>query len=315
MLRGTQLGVLSGASARVLRGVNQFLTTPLAPVVLVLIGSLGTQVSAVLVKDMLVTIGAPGVSGLRMAIAALIMLALFRPSLRGITRARVLNILVYSIAIAGMNVLIYQAIARLPQGVAVTVDFLGPCVVSFLGLKLWRSRLWAVVAFIGVALIAQPSNNLDPVGLGFAACGAVFFGFYTLFSERVGSASAGSATGGSATGGIGDLSFSVVVAAVVLLPVSIPTAPLIDGHQWALLAISGLIGAVLPFTMDTIAAAIVSASVVGTLFALDPVIGAILGWALSGDRVTPSMFVGIALIAMAGAIITWRGALENKTEI
>ena len=63
---------------------------------------------------------------------------------------------------------------------------------------------------------------------------------------------------------------------------------------------------------DTIAAGIVSAAVVGTLFALDPVIGAILGWAFSGDRVTWSMALGIVLIAVAGAIITWRGARESR---
>lgn len=77
------------------------------------------------------------------------------------------------------------------------------------------------------------------------------------------------------------------------------------------LIISGFIGAVIPYVMDTIAAGIVSAAVVGTLFALDPVIGAILGWAFSGDELTWSMVAGIVLIAVAGAIITWRGAQES----
>ncbi|WP_288890568.1 DMT family transporter [uncultured Corynebacterium sp.] len=286
-----------------LQRVNKFLTLPVAPVILVLIGSLGTQAAAVLVTGMLSTVGAPGISGLRMTAAAIIMVVLFRPKLSGMTRARAINIVVYGIAMGMMSMMIYAAIARLPQGVAVTIDFLGPCVVSFLGLKMWRSRLWAIVAFIGVALIAQPSNDLDLIGIGYAAIGAIFFGAYTLFSARMGSAEGG---------GMPDLALSVVVAAIVLAPFSVSAAPLVDGSMWATIVISGFIGAVIPYVMDTIAAGIVSAAVVGTLFALDPVIGAILGWAFSGDRVTWSMALGIVLIVAAGAIITWRGARESR---
>ena len=271
--------------------------------VLVLIGSIGTQAAAVLVTDMLSTVGAPGVSGLRMTAAAVIMVALFRPRLTGMTRARSINIVVYGVAMGMMSTMIYQAIARLPQGVAVTIDFLGPCVVSFLGLKMWRSRLWAIAAFVGVALIAQPSNDLDVVGIGYAAVGAVFFGAYTLFAARMGSTEGG---------GMPDLAVSVVVAALVLAPFSVSAAPHVHGSMWGTIIISGFIGAVVPYVLDTVAAGIVSAAVVGTLFALDPVIGAFLGWAFSGDQITWSMAVGIVLIAAAGAIITWRGAQESR---
>ncbi|MGJ4078430.1 EamA family transporter [Corynebacterium jeikeium] len=283
--------------------MSKFLTLPVAPVVLVLIGSIGTQAAAVLVTDMLTTVGAPGVSGLRMTAAAVIMVAVFRPKLSGMTRARAINIVVYGIAMGMMNMMVYEAIARLPQGVAVTIDFLGPCIVSFLGLTMWRSRLWAIVAFVGVAFIAQPSNDLDIVGIGYAAVGAVFFGAYTLFSARVGKTEGG---------GMPDLALSVVVAALVLSPFSIPAVPHVNGSMWGIIVISGFIGAVVPYMMDTIAAGIVSAAIVGTLFALDPVIGAILGWAFSGDQVTWSMAAGIVLIAMAGAMITWRGARESR---
>lgn len=270
---------------------------------MVFIGSLGTQAAAVLVTGMLFTVGAPGVSGLRMAAAALIMVLLFRPKLSGMTRARATNIVVYGVAMGMMNMMIYAAIARLPQGVAVTIDFLGPCVVSFLGLKMWRSRLWAIAAFLGVALIAQPSNDLDVLGITYAAIGAVFFGAYTLFSARMGSAEGG---------GMPDLALSVVVAALVLAPFSVAAAPSVEGSMWGIIIISGFIGAVVPYVMDTIAAGIVSAAVVGTLFALDPVIGAILGWVFSGDQLTWSMVAGIVLIALAGAVITWRGAQESR---
>lgn len=285
------------------QGMNAFLALPAAPVLMVLIGSLGTQAAAVLVRDLLEPIGAPGVSGLRMAAAAVIMVLLFRPKLSGMTRARVINIAVYGVTMGMMSVMIYAAIARLPLGVAVTIDFLGPCVVSFLGLKMWRSRMWAIAAFVGVALIANPSNDLDPLGVGFAVVGACFFAGYTVFAERMGSTENGS---------MSDLALSVVVAALILAPFSVRAVPLIDAPVWVTIVISGFIGAVIPYVMDTIAAGIVSAAVVGTLFALDPVIGAILGWAFSGDHLTWSMVTGIVLIAAAGAVITWRGAQESR---
>ena len=113
------------------QGMNTFLALPAAPVLMVLIGSLGTQAAAVIVTDMLATVGAPGVSGLRMAAAAVIMVALFRPKLTGMTRARAINIVVYGVAMGMMSMMVYAAIARLPQGVAVTIDFLGPASCRF----------------------------------------------------------------------------------------------------------------------------------------------------------------------------------------
>lgn len=106
------------------RGLETFLGLPVAPVVLVLIGSIGTRVAAVLVTDMLSTVGSPGVSGLRMTAAAVIMVALFRPRLTGMTRARAINIVVYGVAMGMMSMMTYQAITKIPQGVAVTIDFL-----------------------------------------------------------------------------------------------------------------------------------------------------------------------------------------------
>lgn len=169
------------------------------------------------------------------------------------TRARVINIAVYGVTMGMMSVMIYAAIARLPLGVAVTIDFLGPCVV-FLGLKMWCSRLWAIAAFMGVALIANPSNDLDPVGVGFAVVGACFFAGYTVFAERMGSTENGSMSA---------LALSVVVAALIFAPFSVRAVPLIGAPVWVTIVISGFIGAVIPYVMDMIAAGIVSAAVVG----------------------------------------------------
>lgn len=181
----------------------------LRPVALVLVGSLGIQASAVVSSTLFAELGTVAVSTFRLVVAAAIMLVAFRPAVRTFTRQRWINAGIYGIAMAAMNQFYFAAVERLPLGVVVTLDFLGPCLVSFLGLKRWRERGWAVVAFIGVVLIAGPSSGMDPVGLVYGFLAGAFFAAYTVFAERVGKAEGG---------GLTDLAISVAVAALVTLP-------------------------------------------------------------------------------------------------
>lgn len=269
----------------------------LRPVLLVLIGSLGIQSSAIVSSTLFADLGTVAVSTFRLVIAAVMLLVAFRPAVRTFSRGRWINACIYGIAMAAMNQFYFAAVDRLPLGVVVTLDFLGPCLVSFLGLKHWRERGWALMAFIGVVLIAGPSSGMDPVGLiyGFLAGGC--FAAYTVFAERVGKAEGG---------GLSDLAISVAVAALVTLPIAAPKLIDVSPNAWLVLTLAALIGVVIPYIADTLAARITSAQVVGTLFALDPVVGSILGWLLKGDELTARMLIGIPLVALAGAIITWR---------
>jgi len=269
----------------------------LRPVVLVLVGSLGIQASAVVSSTLFAELGTVAVSTFRLVVAAAIMLVAFRPAVRSFTRQRWINAGIYGIAMAAMNQFYFAAVERLPLGVVVTLDFLGPCLVSFLGLKRWRERSWAVIAFIGVVLIAGPSSGMDPVGLVYGFLAGAFFAAYTVFAERVGKADGG---------GLTDLAISVAVAALVTLPVAAPKLVDVSPHSWLILTLAALIGVVIPYIADTLAARLTSAQVVGTLFALDPVVGSILGWLFMGDEMTARMLVGIPMVALAGAVVTWR---------
>lgn len=269
----------------------------LRPVVLVLLGSLGIQSSAVISASLFADLGTVAVSTFRLIVAAAFLLIAFRPALRTFSRGRWINACVYGLAMAAMNQFYFAAVDRLPLGVVVTLDFLGPCVVSFLGLKHWRERIWALAAFIGVVLIAGPSSGLDPVGLIFGFLAGAFFAAYTVFSERVGKAEGG---------GMGDLAISVAVAALVTTPLAAPRITEVTAHAWLVLALAALVGVVIPYVADTVAARLSSAHIVGTLFALDPVVGCLLGWLYMGDELTARMLIGISLVVIAGAVITWR---------
>ncbi|WP_051952213.1 EamA family transporter [Corynebacterium ureicelerivorans] len=266
------------------------------PVLLVLIGSLGIQSSALISSTLFAQLGTVAVSTFRLVLASAIMLVVFRPPLRRFSRARWMNAGVYGVALAAMNQFYFAAVDRIPLGVAVTLDFLGPACVSFFGLRHSKERHWAIVAFVGVVLIAGPSSGLDRLGILFGLLAGAFFGLYTVYAERL----------GKAEGGLGDLAISVSVAALVALPFTFQEVTALDLHAVAVLAIAALVGVVIPYVADTLAARYSSAAVVGTLFALDPVVGSLLGWLVAGDSLTVRMVTGIAFVTVAGAVMTWR---------
>lgn len=266
------------------------------PVLLVLIGSLGIQSSALISSTLFAQLGTVAVSTFRLVLASAIMLAVFRPPLGRLSRARWMSAGVYGVSLAAMNQFYFAAVDRIPLGVAVTLDFLGPACVSFFGLRHSKERRWAIVAFVGVALIAGPSTGLDRLGILFGLLAGAFFGLYTIYAERL----------GKAEGGLGDLAISVSVAALVALPFTFQEVTALDLHAVAVLAIAALVGVVIPYVADTLAARYSSAAVVGTLFALDPVVGSLLGWLVAGDSLTVRMVTGIAFVTVAGAVMTWR---------
>lgn len=263
---------------------------------LVSAGSLGVQSSAVLASGMFASLGVLSVSGLRLLIAAAVVLALFRPSLRGRDGRAWAAIIGYGVAMAAMNACLYSAIDRIPLGIATTLDFLGPCVVALLGSRHAKEALCALVAFGGVALVSWgPGGGFDALGYGFALAAGCFFGLYTVMASVVGKAATG----------LGDLALSVTVAAVLTLPFSIPSLPQVSAQGWLVLAASAVLGVAFSFTMDTLAGRVADARVVGTWFAADPVFASLLGWLLLGQALSLSTVLGILAVVAAGATLVW----------
>ncbi|MDO4239017.1 DMT family transporter [Micrococcus sp.] len=262
---------------------------------LILVGSLGIQLSSAASAGMFDALGPAAVSSLRMVIAAVVLLVMFRPRLRGRTRQSWLGVVVYGVAMAAMNLSLYAAIERLPLGVAVTLDFLGPCAVALLASRHLQEGLCALLALGGVVLIAGPSGYFDLIGYAFGLSAAFFFALYTVFAEKV----------GKDDDGLAGLALSVTVAAVASLPFGLPRLPDVTAPQWGMLTFSALIGVVLAYTVDTVAAAISSARVVGTLFSIDPVMGSLVGAVVMGEVISLSAWAGIVLVSVAGALLVW----------
>lgn len=268
----------------------------MAAVGMVMVGSLGIQTSSSLSASLFGALGPIPVSSMRMLVAAIVILALTRPKLAGRSKGEWLGIVIYGLAMAAMNVCLYSAIDRIPMGVAVTLEFLGPCVVALAGSHHWREGLCAVVALVGVGLISfTPGGYFNPAGYLFALGSAVCFGLYTLFADRVGKAGTG----------LDGLALSVTVAALATSPVSITRAPHVSAAQWGVIAASAVLGVAIPYTMDTLSGRITSARVVGTLFSIDPAMSVIIAALILRQTITAVAVIGVIVVSLAGALLVW----------
>lgn len=272
---------------------------------LILIGSAGIQTSSALSSTLFTSYGSAGVSAMRMLVASLILLALFRPSFRGRSRGEWVGIVVYGVAMAMMNLSLYAAIERIPLGIAVTLEFLGPCAVALLASRRIREGLCAGLSLAGVALLSiGPWGYFDLIGYLAGLGAAAAFGIYTVFAARVGKAGTG----------LDGLSLSVTAAAIVTLPLAIPRVPELDVPDTGVLALSAMVGVVIPYAVDTIAARLTSARVVGTLFAIDPAMGALAGLVFLGEAMTFPAIMGIVIVAASGAMLVWVTGSKPKDE-
>lgn len=267
---------------------------PLAAAALVLCGSISVQVSAALASGLFATVGTLGVSGLRMAIAAAVLLAVVRPRLRGRSARQWGAIALYGIAMAAMNVLFYNAVARLPLGLAVTLEFLGPLAVAATATARRRELALPALTLVGVVLVSRPGGGMTASGLAFGLAAAAAFGGYTALAARVGDDDAAPFDG---------LALSVAASAIVLAPFSIPASVHVHGSGWLVLAASGVIGVAFAFSCDFTATRLTSPRIVGTLFAMDPVVATLTGLIALQQSLTGLEIVGMVLVAGSGASV------------
>ncbi|WLP88773.1 EamA family transporter [Gordonia sp. NB41Y] len=260
------------------------------------------QFGAGLAANLFPTLGAWGTTVLRLAIAGIVLCAVARPRIGGWTRPQWRSVLAFGLAMALMNGFFYAAIARIPLGVAVSIEFLGPLVLAAV-----LSRRRADLAWVGLALLAMTllgvesvldTVGLDLVGVGFAlAAGAAWAG-YILTSSVVGEKIQGS----------GGLAVAVMIAAVGVLPVGLQG--LVHAHVDAtivLLAVGmAVLSSVIPYTLELAALRRIPRHVFGVLLSLEPMAAALVGWMLLGQGLPPIRATAIVLVIFAsvGATLT-----------
>ena len=290
----------AGGSANPLR-VAAGLSESLPPSSLLVFGMITVQLGAALAKGLFSSLGPAGVVFLRVGFAALTLLALWRPWRQRIgVRAAVgrgdyLAVVAFGLILAVMNLTFYAALDRIPLGVTVTIEFIGPLSVAVAGSRRALDLLWVMLAVGGILLLAPlgvlGSVPLDPLGLllalGAGACWAV----YILLTARVGKAF---------PGGTG-LSLAMTVGAVALLPVGIAGAgsALLNPRLLLLGALVALLSSVIPYSLEMAALRRISTSAFGVLMSLEPAIAALVGWLVLREALEPRAIIALVLVTTA----------------
>ncbi|UKA59765.1 EamA family transporter [Arthrobacter sp. FW306-2-2C-D06B] len=254
---------------------------------------LSVQLGSALSVDLIPVVGAAGTAWLRLSVGALIFLAVARPPLRAVRRRDVPVLLALGVATGLMTIAFLAAIERIPLGTAVAIEFLGPLTVASLRSHNARALLWPALALVGVVLLTEPwQGQIDLAGIGFAVLAAVGWAAYILLTQRV----------GDRFTGIGTLSLTVPVAAVTAAVVGIPQAAgqLTFGVLATAVAVAVLMP-VLPFILELLALRRMTSAAFGTLMALEPAFGVLLGLLVLHQQPSLIQFVGITLVVLAGA--------------
>lgn len=272
------------------------------PVLLVLGGVVSVQVGAALAKGLFPALGPAGTVFVRIAAAALVLLAVVRPRPGAVPREHRGVVLAFGLVLAVMNLAFYLSLARIPLGVAVTVEFLGPLGVAVAGSRRARDVLWVVLAAAGVLLLtgggsALLDGGLDPLGVAFALVAGGCWAAYILLSQRV----------GTALPGLSGLALALAVGALVLVPVGVAQAGarLLDPGLLAVGVVVGLLSSALPYALEMAALRRLPARTFGVLMSLEPAVAALAGLVLLDEVLAGRQVVAIGLIcgASAGAAV------------
>jgi inner membrane transporter RhtA len=268
--------------------------------VLLLGAMLSIQCGAALASGLFGRFGVVGTTFLRTAVAAVVLSAIAPPALRGRSRRELAWPLAFGLVLAALNLSFLEALARLPLGVVVTVEFLGPLGLAVALSRRARDVLWVALAGGGVLLFAgAPHGRLDAAGLAFAAAAGVAWAAYVLLSQRV----------GSLWPGAQGLAAALLVSAVVLAPVGVPQVGTAVLHPGALLlAVAlGVLSSALPFALELAALRRLPARAYGVLTSLEPAVASAVGLVVLRQR--PGVAEALAaLLVVAASIGAARGA-------
>jgi inner membrane transporter RhtA len=267
------------------------------PTALVIFPIISVQLGAAVAKSLFDSLGPGGTVFLRIAFAALVLFLLVRPKLGGHDRAGYLLAGLFGLTLAGMNFSIYLAFDRIPLGVAVTLEFVGPLGVAVAGSRRLLDLLWVVLAAAGILLLAPLSvlggMDLDPVGVAFALLAGCLWASYILLSARTGSAF---------PGGTG-LVIALCVGTFVLFPFGIAGAGYALLDPKLLLAGFGvaMLSSAIPYSLELEALRKLPARVFGVLMSLDPAVAALAGLVVLGERLEMRAVAAIIFVTIAAA--------------
>jgi len=277
------------------------------PVLVLLIAMTSIQGGAALAKTLFPTVGAPGITALRLGLGTVILCVIFKPWRLHFNRQQILPLVIYGLALGGMNYSFYLSIRTVPLGIAVALEFTGPLVLALAGSRRPLDFLWVGLAVLGLFFllpIGHSIDSIDPLGAIYALTAGALWAVYILAGKRAGSQH------GPATVAAGSL-----IGALVFVPLGLAYA---NPGIWTLslipigLAIAVLSSA-LPYSLEMVALTRLPARTFGTLMSLEPAMAAISGMLFLGEVLTLVQWLALLAIitASAGSTLTMRPAKQD----
>ena len=264
-----------------------------APSPALVLGAIASvQFGAAIAVTLFAQIGPGGAVWLRLLGGTVILIPLWRPRWRGRSRRDLLLAGLFGFVLASMNFTFYSAIHRIPLGIAVTFEFIGPLIVAIAGSRRPLDLLWVGLAAAGILALTQGGvHHLDGLGVALALLAGGFWGAYILINARVGQAFEG------ATG----LSLAMCVATVLMIPLGVRQggSHLLEPRSLLLGAAVGLLSSAIPYSFENEALRRIDPAVFGVLMSIEPAVAALAGFIALGQGLTARAVVGIALVVVA----------------
>src|SRR4051794_10881611 len=260
---------------------------------LTILSMTSVQLGTALATGLFATVGPAGTVWLRFSAGALIFLAMRRPTLRGRSRQELVSALALGAVTGLMSVSFLSAVARIPLGTTVAIEFLGPLVVAVLSAPSRARLALPILALAGVLILTEPwvAGAVDPVGVLFALGAATGWALYIVLTAHV----------GDRFEGLEGLSITIPIAALTAAVIGVPQA----AGNITLLTLVAAVGLavlqpVVPFSLELLALRRLTKTAFGTLMALEPAIGMLMGAIVLAQMPTPIQVLGIALVVVAG---------------
>ena len=264
---------------------------------LVLGGIVSVQVGAAFATTLFDELGPAGTVFVRIGFAAILLLAIWRPRLRLPAGEARRDVALLGVALAAMNLSFYLALDRIPLGIAVTLEFVGPLAVAIAGSRRRLDVLWVALAAAGLVLLAPvPGSDLDALGVGMALLAGSFWGAYILLTARVGRALPGG----------GGLAIAMGIAALATVPVGLADggSALLEPELLAVGAAVALLSSAIPYSLEMEALRLLPERTFGVLMSLEPAVAATVGFVAldQGLAAREVIAIGLVLCASAGAL-------------
>lgn len=264
---------------------------------LVIAAASSVQFGAAIATTLFDDIGAGGTSVLRVGLGALILLAVWRPRVRGVAREDLRLVAWLGLSLGVMNYSFYEALDRMPLGIAVTIEFVGPLGVAVALSRRRRDLVWVALAGAGIVLLADPGGgSVGAAGLALVLLAAAAWAAYILLTARAGA---------RFTGARG-LALAMVVATLVPLVPGVAQAggDLLHPGVLALGTAVALLSSVIPYSLEMEALRRMPREVFGVLMSLEPAVAALSGFLVLGQDLGARELVAIALVIAASVGVT-----------